>query len=114
MPTRPSRRIREVENPPNAPPSTGPGGYLFARGARHAWASGQLVFDVGSTESARNGFAGYALDGETAKELRSRVNRTILGDLEQKVLALRALHGKLRDLEGGENFGGLVARSRPA
>jgi len=43
-----------------------------------------------------------------------RVNRVILEDNEQKVLALRALHAKLRDLEAGENFGGVVARSRPA
>lgn len=41
------------------------------------------------------------------------MNRTILEDLEQKVLALRALHLKLRDLDAGENFGGLVARARP-
>jgi len=40
------------------------------------------------------------------------VNRTILGDLERKVLALRDLHFKLRDLDAGENFGGVVARRR--
>jgi len=40
------------------------------------------------------------------------VNRTVLEDLKQKVLALRALHLKLRDLDAGENFGGVVARSR--
>ena len=82
--------------------------------AGRAWASGQLVFNAGSFESARSGFADYARDGENAKELRARVNRTILEDLEQKVLALRALHAKLRDLDAGENFGGLVARARPA
>ena len=81
--------------------------------AGRAWASGQLVFNAGSFESARSGFADYARDGETARDLRSRVNRTILEDLEQKVLALRALHGKLRDLDGGENFGGIVAKARP-
>lgn len=75
-------------------------------------ASGQLVFNAGSFESARSGFADYARDGETAKELRARVNRTILEDLEQKVLALRALHLTLRDIDAGENFGGLVARGR--
>jgi len=79
-----------------------------------AWASGQLVFDAGQFESARSGFADYARDGEGARELRARVNRTILEDLEQKVLALRALHAKLRDLDAGENFGGVVARARPA
>ena len=81
--------------------------------AGRAWASGQLVFNAGSFESARSGFADYARDGETARDLRARVNRTILEDLEQKVLALRALHAKLRDLDAGENFGGVVARSRP-
>ena len=81
--------------------------------AGRAWASGQLVFNAGSFESARSGFADYARDGETAKELRQRVNRTILEDLEQKVLALRALHLKLRDIDAGENFGGFVARGRP-
>jgi len=32
--------------------------------------------------------------------------------LEQKVLALRALHLKLTDLDAGENFGGFVGRTR--
>ena len=41
------------------------------------------------------------------------MNRTILEDLEQKVLALQTLHLQLRDLDGGENFGGVVARARP-
>jgi hypothetical protein len=82
--------------------------------AGRAWASGQLVFNAGQFESARSGFADYARDGETAKELRARVNRVILEDLEQKVLALRALHAKLRDLDAGESFGDVVARSRPA
>jgi hypothetical protein len=81
--------------------------------AGRAWASGQLVFNAGSFESARSGFADYARDGENARDLRARVNRTILEDLEQKVLALRALHVKLQDLDAGENFGGVVARGRP-
>jgi hypothetical protein len=42
------------------------------------------------------------------------VNRILLEDLEQKVLALRALHSKFRDMEAGESFAGVVARSRPA
>ena len=71
------------------------------------------MFNAGSFESARSGFADYARDGESAKELRARVNRTILEDLEQKVLSLRALHAKLRDLDGGESFGDIVARGRP-
>ncbi len=81
--------------------------------AGRAWASGQLVFNAGRFESARSGFADYARDGESAKELRARVNGTILEDLEAKVLALRALHAKLREAEGGPSFGDVVARSRP-
>jgi len=76
------------------------------------WASGQLVFNAGQFESARSGFADYAKDGETGAQLRTRVNRILLEDLEQKVLALRALHAKLRDQDAGESFGALVARSR--
>jgi hypothetical protein len=82
--------------------------------AGRPWAFGQLVFNAGQFESARSGFADYAKDGETAAQLRTRVNRVILEDLEQKVLALRALHAKLRDLEAGASFGDVVARSRPA
>ena len=81
--------------------------------AGRPWASGQLVFNAGQFESARSGFADYARDGETAAQLRARVNRIILEDLEQKVLALRALHAKFRDLDAGESFAGFVARSRP-
>ena len=81
--------------------------------AGRAWASGQLVFNAGQFESARSGFADYARDGESAKELRARVNKTILEDLEEKVLALRALHAKLRDAAAGESFGEVVGRGRP-
>jgi hypothetical protein len=81
--------------------------------AGRPWASGRLVFNAGQFESARSGFADYARDGETAAQLRARVNRVILEDLEQKVLALRALHAKLRDIDAGESFGDIVARSRP-
>jgi hypothetical protein len=77
------------------------------------WASGQLVFNAGQFESARSGFADYAKDGETGEQLRTRVNRIILEDLEHKVLALRALHAKLHDMNAGESFGAVVARSRP-
>ncbi|MGI0054148.1 MAG: hypothetical protein ACREBZ_00245 [Thermoplasmata archaeon] len=76
------------------------------------WASGQLVFNAGSFESARSGFADYAREGETAAQLRSRVNRVILEDFEQKVIALRALHAKIRDVNLGESFGDVVARGR--
>lgn len=81
--------------------------------AGRAWASGQLVFNAGSFESARSGFADYARDNETAAQLRARVNRMILEDLEAKVLALRALHDKLRDRLAGPSFGDVVARGRP-
>jgi hypothetical protein len=81
--------------------------------AGRPWASGQLVFNAGQFESARSGFADYAKDGEAAAQLRTRVNRVILDDLEQKVLALRALHAKLRGLDAGASFGDVVARSRP-
>ena len=63
--------------------------------------------------TAQTVFADYARDGESAKELRARVNRTILEDLEAKMLALRALHAKLRELDAGESFGDIVARGRP-
>lgn len=62
-----------------------------------AWASGQLVFNAGQFESARSGFADCARDGETAKELRARVNCAILDDLKERSLALRALPAKLHD-----------------
>jgi hypothetical protein len=82
--------------------------------AGRPWASGQLVFNAGQFESARNGFADYAEDGESPAQLRARVNRIILDDLEQKVLALRALHEKLRDRLEGPSFGDRVARARSA
>jgi hypothetical protein len=82
--------------------------------AGRPWASGQLVFNAGQFESARSGFADYAKDGESPAQLRSRVNRIILEDLEQKVLALRALHEKLRDRLEGPSFGDRVARARSA
>jgi hypothetical protein len=81
--------------------------------AGRPWASGQLVFNAGQFESARSGFADYAKEGETGEQLRTRVNRIILEDLEQKVLALRALHAKFRDMDAGQSFAGVVARSRP-
>jgi hypothetical protein len=81
--------------------------------AGRPWASGQLVFNAGSFESARSGFAEYAKEGETSQQLRARVNRVILEDLEQKVRALRALHEKLRGATAGPSFADVVARSRP-
>ena len=58
--------------------------------------------------------ASYARDGQAERDLCVSVHSTVLADVEQQVMALRALHAKPRDLEGGENFGGVVARSRPA
>ena len=81
--------------------------------AGRPWASGQLVFNAGQFESARSWFADYARESETAAQLRARVNRVILEDLEAKVIALRALHEKLRDRLGGLSFGDMVARGRP-
>ncbi len=71
------------------------------------------MFNAGSFESARRGFADYARSGESATELRARVNEAILEDLEEKVLALRALHAKLRYRAAGESFGEVVGRGRP-
>jgi hypothetical protein len=81
--------------------------------AGRPWASGQLVFNAGQFESARSGFADYATNGETGEQLRARVNRVLLEDLEQKVLALRALHAKLRERDEGPSFAEVVSRSRP-
>jgi hypothetical protein len=99
---RPTVEVAHTEEEATASPEAG-----------RAWASGQLIFNAGQFESARSGFADYAKDGETDEQLRVRVNRVILEDLEQKVLALRQLHAKLRDTGGGPSFGELVARSRP-
>ena len=113
-----SELIREPPKPPVTPRPTVEVAHDDAEAtatpeAGGAWASGQLVFNAGQFESARSGFADYARDGESAKELRARVNRTILEDLEEKVLALRALHAKLRDAAAGESFGEVVGRGRP-
>ena len=113
-----SELLREPPKPPASPRSTVDVAHDDAEAtatpeAGRAWASGQLVFNAGQFESARSGFADYARDGESTKELRARVSRTILEDLEEKVLALRALHAKLRDAAAGESFGEVVGRGRP-
>ena len=56
---RPTIEVAHIEEEASASPEAG-----------RAWASGQLVFNAGSFESARSGFADYARDGETAKELQ--------------------------------------------
>lgn len=101
-PVRPIQPAAEEEAPTSPSPEAG-----------RAWASGQLVFNAGSFESAKSGFADYAREGETGAQLRARVNKVLLEDLEQKVLALRALHEKLRDRLAGPSFGDVVARGHP-
>jgi hypothetical protein len=113
-----SELIREPPKPPVAPRPTTEVAHedvdaTASPEAGRAWASGQLVFNAGQFESARSGFTDYARDGESAKELRARVDRTILEDLEAKVLALRQLHAKLRDRDAVESFGDVVGRSYP-
>ena len=44
----------------------------------------EIEHPEGEFESARTGFADYARDGESAKELRARVNRTIPEVLEDR------------------------------
>jgi len=105
----PATEIEIIADPAHAEADTSP-----SPGAGRPWASGQLVFNAGQFESARSGFADYAKDGETPAQLRARVNRIILEDLEQKVLALRALHEKLRDRLEGPSYGDRVARARSA
>jgi hypothetical protein len=107
--SKPPVELDFTTDPAHSEPDTSP-----SVEAGRPWASGQLVFNAGQFESARSGFADYSKDGETGEQLRVRVNRIILEDLEQKVLALRALHSKLRDMDAGGSFGGVVARSRPA
>jgi hypothetical protein len=37
----------------------------------------------------------------------------MLADVEQQVVALRALHARLRDADAGPSFGEIVLKSRP-
>jgi len=110
---RPPEVADEPSNGPAADPAHSEADASPSPQAGRPWASGQLVFNAGQFESARSGFADYAKDNETGEQLRARVNRIILEDLEQKVIALRQLHEKLRDRLGGPSFGDVVARSRP-
>jgi hypothetical protein len=103
-PQTPSPDVAAGHSEPDAGPSPEAG---------RAWSCGQLVFNAGQFESARSGFADYAKPGETSEQLRARVNRVILEDLEHKVIALRALHEKLRDVIAGPSLGDVVARGRP-
>jgi hypothetical protein len=81
--------------------------------AGRGWAFSQLVFNPGSFESVRAGFASYAREGETERDLRTRVHSTVLADVEQQVMALRAPHAKPRDTGGGESFASVAIRGRP-
>ena len=62
------------------------------------WATSSLTFNAGAYESAKSGFADYSRPGETAEQLRERVNRVVLEDLERSVRAMRELHERLGDL----------------
>jgi hypothetical protein len=56
-----------------------------------------LTFNAGSFESARAGLADYAQPGESCEQLRARINRLVLEDLERSVRAMRELHERLGD-----------------
>ena len=62
------------------------------------WATSSLTFNAGAYESAKRGFADYSRPGETAEQLRERVNRVVLEDLERSVRAMRELHERLGDV----------------
>lgn len=104
-----------AEAPPRAPeppaqskaPSPAPLALLGSAGASDAtpnpaagvpWATASLTFNAGSFESARAGLADYAQPGETCEQLRARVNRLVLEDLERSVRAMRELHERLGDM----------------
>ncbi|MDE1838082.1 MAG: hypothetical protein KGJ23_15900 [Euryarchaeota archaeon] len=61
------------------------------------WATSQLTFNAGPYESAKAGYAAYALPGETGEQLRARVHRVVLEDLEHQVRGIRELHEHLGD-----------------
>jgi len=63
----------------------------------------------GSFDSVMPGFAPYEREGKTGRDLLDRVHSAVLADVEQQVMALRALHAKLRDTHAAENFGVVVA-----
>ena len=65
------------------------------------WATASLTFNAGSFESARAGLADYAQPGETCEQLRERISRLVLEDLERSVRAMRELHERLSDASGG-------------
>ncbi len=62
------------------------------------WATSHLTFNAGAYESAKSGFADYSRPGESAEQLRERVNRVVLEDLERSVRAMRELHERLGDV----------------
>ena len=111
---RPREVADEPVNGPAADPAHSEADVSPSPQAGRPWASGQLVFNAGQFESAGSGFADYAKDGETGERLRARVNPLSLEYLEQKVIALRQLHEKLRNRLGGASFGDVIVRSRPA
>ena len=99
--------------PPKAPPPAVPSvplALLASTGSADAtpnpsagvpWATASLTFNAGSFESARAGLADYAQPGETCEQLRARISRLVLEDLERSVRAMRELHERLSDSSGG-------------
>ncbi len=113
LPASTPARPPEGPSPPKAPPPAAPSVPLALLGsavghadeeevpspqAGRAWSSGGLTVNAGKFESVRTGYADYALPGETAEQLRERVNRVVLADLEAQVRAMRELHERLGDV----------------
>ena len=99
----------EQPKPPAQPsgPSPAPLALLGSAGAGEPspsasagvdWATGQLTFNAGPYESAKAGYAAYALPGESGEQLRARVHRVVLDDLERQVRGIRELHERLGDV----------------
>lgn len=96
--------------PPKAPASPPPLALLGSTGSAESapnpaagvpWATASLTFNAGSFESARAGLADYAQPGESCEQLRARVTRLVLEDLERSVRAMRELHERLSGAFGG-------------
>ncbi len=92
--------------PPKSPASPPPLALLGSTGNADAtpnpaagvpWATASLTLNAGSFESARAGLADYAQSGETCEQLRARISRLVLEDLERSVRAMRDLHERLGD-----------------
>ena len=110
LPPQPQAQPRPPESPapPKVPsgPSPAPLALLGSAGvgdpspsasAGVDWATSQLTFNAGPYESAKAGYAAYALPGESGEQLRARVHRVVLEDLEHQVRGIRELHERLGD-----------------